>query len=486
MTELQLRRSRIALACAGVLGLAISACSSAVLAAPKSSRGSVTVPAAGGSAGQQLWAARYIEGSANAVAVGPTGDAVFIAGGATSAFVTIGYDAVTGAQLWASKYAGPANKAGIANAVTASPDGSRVFATGAVFDAQGELEYATVAYDASTGAQLWASLHAGQATHGTPAADARSIVISPNGKVVYVTGFSGHAGAGGRIALGVYDYGTIAYDAATGKALWSVRYDNGGNDQGRAIAISPRGNVVYVTGRSLSKKTGYDDATIAYNAATGKKLWVARYNGKASQNEFANAIAVSADGKAVYITGGSRGRTSRQDFATVGYNAATGKQLWAGRYNGPGNLNDSGAGIAVSPDNATVVVTGGSKGKAGQYDPDWATIAYNAKTGAPRWTKRYGSATTADISTALVVNPNGGTLYVTGLVGGFKEDGEYGTVAYSLSTGAQKWAKFYDGPAGLYSEAEALAISRDGHTLYETGSSDSSDTIDMATVAYRT
>ena len=126
-----------------------------------------------------------------------------------------------------------------------------MFATGAVFDAQGELEYATLAYDASTGAQLWASLHAGQATQGTAAADARSIVISPNGKVVYVTGFSGHAGAGGRIALGVYDYVTIAYDAATGKALWSARYDNGGNDQGRAIAISPSGNVVYVTGRSF-------------------------------------------------------------------------------------------------------------------------------------------------------------------------------------------------------------------------------------------
>ena len=58
-------------------------------------------------------------------------------------------------------------------------------------------------------------------------------------------------------------------------------------------------------------------------------------------------------------------------------------------------------------------------------------------------------------------------------------------MAYSLSTGAQKWAKFYPGPASLYSEAEALAISPDGHALYETGFSDSSDTIDMATVAYR-
>ncbi len=216
----------------------------------------------------------------------------------------------------------------MANAVAVSPDGSRVFVTGQTWNAQRLPEYATVAYDASTGTQLWASLHAGHAVSGGPAAaDARAIVVSPDGKVVYVTGFSGHAGAGGRIGLGVYDYVTIAYDAATGTALWSARYDNGGNDQGRAIAISPGGHVVYVTGRSLSKNTGYDDATIAYSAATGKKLWAARYNGKASKNEFANAITLSPDGKSVYITGGSHGRTSRQDFATVGYSAATGRQL---------------------------------------------------------------------------------------------------------------------------------------------------------------
>ena len=271
-------------------------------------RGNVAAPAASGSAGQQLWVTRYTAAAGTAVAASPADGAVFVTGS-----VTIRYDAATGAQLWGSRYDGPAKMGSLASAVAASPDGSRVFVTGQTWNAQRHPEYATVAYDASTGTQLWASLHGGHAVSGGPAAaEARAIVVSPDGKVVYVTGFSGHAGAGGRIGLGVYDYVTIAYDAATGKALWTVRYDNGGNDQGRAIAISPSGNVVYVTGRSLSKKTGYDDATIAYNAATGKKLWAARYNGKASKNEFANAIAVSPDGKAVYITGGSHGRTSRQ------------------------------------------------------------------------------------------------------------------------------------------------------------------------------
>jgi DNA-binding beta-propeller fold protein YncE len=81
------------------------------------------------------------------------------------------------------------------------------------------------------------------------------------------------------------------------------------------------------------------------------------------------------------------------------------------------------------------------------------------------------------------VNPRGGTVYVTGATALFKEEGRYGTVAYSVSTGAQKWAKSYLGVAAS-SVAAALAISPDGHTLYVTGQS-FTDTIDIATIAYR-
>lgn len=110
-----------------------------------------------------------------------------------------------------SHYDGPAKIGSVANAVTVSPEGSKVFVTGETWNAQRLPEYATVAYNASTGARLWASLHAGQAASGDPAAaDSRAIVVSPDGKVVYVTGFSGHAGAGGRINSGTYDYVTIA------------------------------------------------------------------------------------------------------------------------------------------------------------------------------------------------------------------------------------------------------------------------------------
>jgi hypothetical protein len=159
LAGLLVRWFRFALACAGVLGLVITSWTGAALADAASARGNVTARAASVSAGQQLWVSRYTSAGATGVAASPAGGAVFVTG-SDGSFLTIGYDAATGVQRWVSQYAGPAKKssaANAANAVTVSPDGSRVFATGETLNAQGEPEYATVAYDASTGTRLWAS-----------------------------------------------------------------------------------------------------------------------------------------------------------------------------------------------------------------------------------------------------------------------------------------------------------------------------------------
>ena len=59
------------------------------------------------------------------------------------------------------------------------------------------------------------------------------------------------------------------------------------------------------------------------------------------------------------------------DYATIAYNAATGAQRWAKRYDGPGTGDGQAYSAAVSPNGATVFVTGYSGGTG-----DYATIAY--------------------------------------------------------------------------------------------------------------
>ena len=73
---------------------------------------------------------------------------------------------------------------------------------------------------------------------------AYAVEASPNGARVFVTGES-------RGLDGEYDYGTIAYDATDGSQLWVGRYD-AGLDDASAIAVSPDGTAVFVTGNSYA------------------------------------------------------------------------------------------------------------------------------------------------------------------------------------------------------------------------------------------
>ena len=176
------------------------------------------------------------------------------------------------------------------------------------------------------------------------------------------------------------------------------------------MAVSPGGGTVFVTGTSSGASSDRDYATVAYNTATGARLWVRRYNRPGNREDGATSLAVGPGGGTVYVTGRSVGSTSQYDYATVAYNAATGAQRWVNRYNGPGNGADFATSLAVGPGGGTVYVTGSSVGSTSQYD--YATVAYNAATGAQRWVKRYnGFRNGADFATSLAVGPGGGTVY---------------------------------------------------------------------------
>ncbi len=450
--------------------------------------------------GAQLWVTRYNgpgnsgDGAAS-VAASPDGRTVFVTGtsaGKTTGedYATIGYSAATGAQLWVKRYNGPGNGNDEAHSAAVSPNGRTVFVTGASTGKTTGEDYATIAYSAATGAQLWAKRYSGP---GARLDTAAAVAVSPSGRTVFVTGLSTTAtSAGGN------DYATIAYSAATGAQLWVKRYNGpaNGSDGANSVAVSGDGTKVFVTGFSAGRGgvANYDYATIGYNAATGAQLWVKRYNGPGNGGDGASSVAASPDGRTVFVTGASAGKTSSEDYATIAYGAATGAQLWVKCYNGPLNRADFAKAVAVSPSGRTVFVTGVTGGEVSSPDMDYATIAYSAATGAQLWAKRYnGPANGPDGALAAAVSPRGRAVYVTGASAVTRYPGpgqpfpyaDYATVAYNTATGAQLWAKRYNGPGNRDDGATSVAVNPTGSTVFVTGSSTGKTSgTDYATIAY--
>jgi len=370
--------------------------------------------------GKLAWLATYDEPGGQdtpvAVAVSPDGSRVYVTGTSDSAaggdFATVAYDASSGAQLWVSRYDDPSHAPDRAFALGVSPDGSRVFVTGAArLPASG---FATVAYDAETGAQLWAALR-----HRSDSGNiAFALAVSPDSGRVYVTGSVYSAAT-------FDDYDTVAYDAADGSELWSRRFNRGDEDVASSIGVSPDGSRVYVTGASFS--TSFDYATLAYDAATGDRVWKRIYDGTASGDDRPSALTVSPDGTRVYVTGRSEGAHS-YDFLTLAYDTAGGGNVWKSRFNGPGDDSDWANAMAVSPDGASVFVTGLGSVVSGF---NYATLGYNAATGAREWTRTFnGTGNRYDEAKAIAVAPDGAQVYVTGQTWTFKGSYSFGTIAY--------------------------------------------------------
>ena len=314
--------------------------------------------------------------------------------------------------------------------------------------AGGCSDLSTVAYDSSDGSQLWASRYDG-AVHTCD--DFAGIAIREQGDLVYVTGQAVESDAG--------DIVTIAYDAADGSQVWLAREERpfAGTDIGADIAIAPDGSTVYVAG-TVQAATDCDPCPYhmliaAYDAASGTRRWIDEYEG-AEGTAFASALVVSTAGD-VFVTGpGLRG-----PLESVAYDGMTGVRQWTAiaendyveRYGlqGPKEVIDA------SSDGLAVFVAGSSG--SGRY----SVTAYAAADGSELWRIEKGSATFGYRS--ITASRAGNTVFLAA-----ESKNNCLVVALDGADGSTIWRTVYEG-RGLGASPSAIAVSADGTDVLVTG-----------------
>lgn len=291
---------------------------------------------------------------------------------------------------------------------------------------------------------------------------------------IYVTGESTGSGT-------FRDYATIKYPSDSNQPAWIARYDGpaGSYDEASAIAVDSNNNI-YVTGGSTGSGTFRDYATIKYSPDSNQPAWIARYDGPAGDTDKALAIAIDSNNN-IYVTGYSYGSGTSCDYLTIKYSPDSNQPVWIARYNGPDSDFDAASAIALDS-NDNIYVTGRSYSSLASHD--YLTIKYSPDSNQPVWIARYdGPAGSYDEASAIAVDGND-NIYVTGESTGSGEDRDYATIKYLPDSNQPAWVARYDGPPG--DADKALAIAVDGNdNIYITGYSTGSGTsYDYATIKY--
>ena len=429
--------------------------------------------------GMQLWLSRYDEpisgkDEARDIAVSPDGSRLFTANslsGNGSWSETVAYDAATGSVLWSERFkAGNTSSEG-GEVVQVSPDGNRVFV-----GIQNKNEFEIRAYAAQDGYLLWSSTQAGY--YNFPERG-HEFATSLDGSRLFV-GYSrsDQAGFAGRnyatLALDSYtgaELWDVDFDG------------NQDEDTPFGLALSPDGQTVVVTGESrLQVFGGLDAVTVAYDALTGDARWVARYDdglGTGSMlNERGSDIAFSPDGQRLYVAGRSAfapGLIER--VLVIAYDVATGAELWDAQpqYGTPGGPS-SARFIRVAPDGSRVYIGGEADYAAtGNIQGDVFVAALDAQSGTTVWTTIHDSSLRDEIAD-LELDPDGQTLFVSGTSGAAKTSflptgGDIFALGLDTAAGAKLWSADYAGAKGE-DQARASVLHTSTRRFYLAGHSD--------------
>lgn len=388
-------------------------------------------------------------------ATGLTVLAVNTSSGGVATMAAVAYQTSTGRPRWTFSAAPlvPPGVATVSYALSATPNGAMVFLAGSITETVSLTQapytwYLVIGLDASTGRVRWANRYL-----GIPGGQANvPTAMTATSTEAVVTGYSIFPG---NFQIHPYDYATAAFDARDGRLLWASRYAGaGGYNQPTAIAASPAGDRVYVTGFSqylnAASTPVYQAATLAYSTRNGAQLWAATHPSPVTAGTSLGwALAVTRS--AVYLAGDQQyaGTTSQPlyGFETDAF-TPSGRRLWSALHVTATGTEDLVAALTVAGDR--IVLTGATSGEsqnlaagASVTVPAAETIGYDPG-GRLRWADVYAPpAHYLSGATALSAGPHG-RVYVGGWLGPTAYTSYPLTIALDASTGGTVWIARYD------------------------------------------
>jgi 6-phosphogluconolactonase (cycloisomerase 2 family) len=394
---------------------------------------------------------------ATSVSVSPGGNHVYVTGYGDDAVVVFSRNGTTGALTFVEMQedgVGGVDGLDDAYSVTVSPDGNYVYATGIRDDA-------VVAFsrNGTTGALTFADIKMSTNLYstGNQLDGARSAAVSPDGNHVYVA-------AREDDALAVFDRDTTSGELTSVQMLNESMLPIDGLTGANSVALSPDGKHVYVA--------SVDDDAVAVFSRTmpAGTLTFAQVITDGSpfvdSLDFATSVAVSPDGKHVYVT-------AAMDNAVTAFwrHPTTGLLTVVEDYiDGDGGIIDGLAGaysVVVSPDGYHVYVAGGQ-------DDAVAGFVRNATSGELSFFQVISDTGSVinglDRARSLAISPDGKQVYVASM------DADSLTVYdRNPNTGNLSFVEIHrDGFGGVngLDGAHAVAVSPDGKHVYAAGSAD--------------
>jgi 6-phosphogluconolactonase (cycloisomerase 2 family) len=228
---------------------------------------------------------------------------------------------------------------------------------------------------------------------------ATSVAPSPDGKHLYLASYYNHA------------VSVFSVDGTSGELTFvEMEQDDTGGVDGLSgaswVAVSPDGKHVYVTG-------SIDDAVVVFgrDGTTGALAYVEMQQdgaGGVFDMNGASSVAVSPDGKHVYVA-------SKYSHALVIFNrdSSSGALSYVGaKRDGTGGVNglDSASSVAVSPDGSHVYATGPGDNAVAIFSRE----STNGQLTFVDWIN-WGDVSGLHGANSVAVSPDGSHVYVAGI-----------------------------------------------------------------------